>query len=149
MKSVIVIDLDGTLSNCDQRVNLAQMGEWEQFHEAGKDDPPHGDVVELLTIIEDRYHVILLSGRDSKYHGATVAWLNKWSLLSFIDEIILRPEGNYQSDHELKIQMLEDRLGGKERTIAKVAFVLDDRDKVVEAWRNYGLPCWQVRNGTY
>jgi hypothetical protein len=45
--------------------------------------------------------------------------------------------------------MTEEYFGSKEAVLQNVIFVLDDRDKVVEAWRNYGLPCWQVRPGVW
>jgi hypothetical protein len=49
----------------------------------------------------------------------------------------------------LKPALLEGFFGGKQATIDNVKFVLDDRDAVVEAWRNYGLVCWQVRQGSF
>ena len=33
--------------------------------------------------------------------------------------------------------------------IEEVLVILEDRDRVVEEWRNLGFNCWQVRAGGY
>jgi hypothetical protein len=45
--------------------------------------------------------------------------------------------------------MLIDLFGSKENVQEKVLVVLEDRDRVVEAFREMGLPCWQVQAGGY
>jgi Ca2+-transporting ATPase len=46
-------------------------------------------------------------------------------------------------------KMLIDLFGSKENVQEKVLVVLEDRDRVVEAFREMGLPCWQVQAGGY
>jgi hypothetical protein len=36
-----VFDIDGTISNCDHRVALARSKQWDLFHQACAEDPPH------------------------------------------------------------------------------------------------------------
>lgn len=147
MKEFIVIDLDGTLSNCDHRANYAQMGEWDEFHARGKDDKPHDDVAHLVREMSQQHHIIIVTGRNEKYRAETMKWFSQYDI--DVDALFMRPDFDFTSDGELKIKLLEEAFGTKERVLANVAFVLEDREKVVEAYRNYGLPCWQVRLGSY
>jgi len=145
--STIVVDLDGTLNNCVHRIEDARFGHWDLFHSKLEDDEPYYDVEWLLKRLPSTIPVIACTGRDEAYREKTLTWLAKWNIA--LDEILMRPTGDYTPDHELKPRLLEKFFGSKELVIDNVMFVLDDRDKVVEAWRNYGLPCWQVRPGGY
>ena len=65
------------------------------------------------------------------------------------EELLMRSDNDFRPDHEVKIELLEKRFGGKEGVIRNVWFVVDDRDQVVEALRNYGLTVFQPANGGY
>ena len=147
--SAIVIDMDGTLCDCSHRVHLAAAGQWDEFHSLLMDDPVMPDVKALLWMAPMQCETIICTGRNESFRYLTLEWLEKHNLSSYIDHIIMRPDGDFRPDHELKPALLEDHFGSKEAVLEQVAFVIDDRDKVVEAWRQYGLPCWQCRNGNY
>lgn len=172
MKDIIIIDFDGTLCNDKHRDHLAKVGEWEEFHKLHMDDTPWEDVVELLKMCSDEV-VIAVTGRNEKWRTSTTAWLNKHHLAPYIDAILMRADDDFRPISEVKLSLLEEwfaeyaKIMGdnptgeesgwctagrgtlKDRLISKVKFVLDDRDKMVEAYREYGLPCWQVRPGGY
>ncbi len=147
---VVVCDLDGTLCDHSARVDLAQANDWDAFHARCHEDKPNRDVVTALSLI---YHskleadIYALTGRNERYRKKTLDWLSEHA--PFFTEVLMRPDNNYESDHVLKLRMLEEKLGGKEKVLERVAFVLEDRDKVIEAFRNYGLSTWQVRLGLY
>lgn len=147
----VIIDLDGTLCDCSQRVHLAQAGKWDDFHSLIADDQPFKDVASFIDLISNLEFVsiIMLTGRNESYRNQTDRWMNKHSIVC--DRLIMRPDKNFESDHVLKPRMLCDEVfeGNFEKMKEEVIVVLEDRDKVVEAWRNLGIDCWQVRNGTY
>ena len=147
----VIIDLDGTLCDCSQRVHLAQAGKWDDFHSLISEDQPFKDVASFIDLISNLEFVsiIMLTGRNESYRNQTDRWMNKHSIVC--DRLIMRPDKNFESDHVLKPRMLCDELfeGNFEKMKEEVIVVLEDRDKVVEAWRNLGIDCWQVRNGTY
>jgi hypothetical protein len=145
----IVCDMDGTLSNCVHRQHFAERGDWKEFHSLLLDDEPYADVAMFLTLLPKDHEVIIVTGRNETYKEYTWRWLIQHKLCTIVDRIIMRPDNNFEQDHILKPKMLEENIGGKEDVLREVALVLEDRDKVVEAWRNYGLPCWQVRPGGY
>jgi len=149
---IIVIDLDGTLCDCEHRQIHAQNAEWDKFHEGLVHDLPNSDVVAFLDIIRNCHgkmvQVVACTGRNEAFRKLTLDWFFQYDI--HIDVLLMRPDGDFTPDHELKPIMLQNFLGGeKSEVLDKVKMVLDDRDKVVDAWREYGLSCWQVRPGGY
>jgi hypothetical protein len=61
----------------------------------------------------------------------------------------MRPDDDFTDDKTLKIQLLERYFGSREAMKRDILFILEDRDRMVSAWRELGLPCWQVRPGAY
>lgn len=145
----IVVDLDGTLFDHAHRLDLAKSGLWSDYHACLADDRLNMDVAWLLKKLPRSIQIIFCTGRVEQYRSLTIDKIRSSSECPVPDELLMRPEMDYTSDHELKPRLLEEFFGGKSRVLEEVRFVMDDRDKVVEAWRNYGLPCWQVRAGGY
>lgn len=140
----IVCDLDGTLSNISKRFHLAQEGRWDEFHSLSHQDEVNRDVARIL---QRNHDFIILTGRPKKYLNKTHEWLGTNGLFPYA--IIMRPDGDMRSDARLKPELLAQWYGGMEQALRCVDFILEDRDNVVEAFRNLGFHCWQVRQGTY
>ena len=148
-KKWIVVDLDGTLCDCSHRVHWAQAKQWDKFHAGIMEDKLIEPVAHALDWLSSNYEVALCTGRDSRHFDATMHWLEQNGCNEFVSTLIMRPENDYSPDHELKPRMLFEFFGSKEQALKEVEFILDDRDKVVEAWRNHGFHCWQVAAGSY
>ena len=149
LHNYVIIDLDGTLCDSSQRFHWAQAKEWDKFHEGIADDEVNHDVCEFMKCMSSVYNIILCTGRDEKHRRATESWLIKKNIDHCVDLLLMRPEGDNGSDADVKIKLLEKHFGSKEEVLSQVLFSLDDRDSVVEAFRNYGIPCWQVNAGEY
>lgn len=147
MMDWIVYDLDGTITDCSHRVHLAQAGLWEEFNAEAVDDKLRPDVALVMKALEEDYSTMIVTGRDVKYRKLTLDWL--WTKGITVDVLLMREKDDYRSDHEVKIALLEKFFGNKASVLNSVMMCLDDRDKVVEALRNYGLRVWQVRQGDY
>jgi hypothetical protein len=149
MKDTIVVDLDGCVYNVDHRLHLAQAKNWDAFNAACVDDTPNPDVLAVVQVLLSfhSFHVIFVTGRSEEHRQATIAKLREDHI--FADCVLMRPTGDYTPIVELKIQLLEEYFGGKEQTLERVLFALDDKDRIVEAFRNYGFPAWQVKQGAY
>jgi len=151
----IVIDLDGTLCDSSHRDHHARNGDWNQFHVLLAEDKPHQDVlwfIDLLHNATDEVELIGCTGRNERYRIATERWLMEHGAL--LDCVLMRPDHDFRPDHELKIEMLEawhEQTSGDDPWPVqdRVAFILDDREKVVEVWRDAGYNCWQVRPGNF
>ena len=145
----IVVDLDGTLCNCDHRVQHAQNKDWDKFHDGIQLDEPHPDVLGFLKLIPEQTPVLVITGRNESQHIATVRWIDEHGLLEKIDAIEMRPNGDWSRDAELKLRIIDAFFGDRLNALENVMFILEDRDSVVEAYRGAGFNCWQVRLGTY
>lgn len=148
--SWIVIDLDGTLCNIDRRVNFAQAKDWEAFHAGIPGDEPYDDLQTLLEMATASGKAVLcITGRHERYAKATRDWLVKTGMGEYIDNIHFRPDGDQSRDGALKLRLIDEFFGDRATALDYIAFVLEDRDSVVAAYRGAGFSCWQVRVGGY
>ncbi|MFP5226631.1 MAG: hypothetical protein ACLGXA_03310, partial [Acidobacteriota bacterium] len=106
-------------------------------------DLPHGHIVQLVKLLRERYPVIFVSGRKAECREATMDWL--FSNVGFTDPLFMRADGDNRDDRIVKEEIYRREIEGK----YNVLFVLDDRNRVVEKWRELGLPCLQVAKGDF
>lgn len=147
---IVVVDLDGTLADASHREHLARAKMWDEFHAGLSEDKPREGVAWLLRLLhrDPEVCVVACTGRPERYRLATYKWLAANDIHG-IDDIVMRPNDDYRSDAELKPAILRDWIAAFIPEGAHVMMILDDRDKVVEAWRNAGYECWQVQPGGY
>lgn len=149
MSDYIIFDIDGTISDTAHRVHHAQMKDWDTFQSLAHEDPVIVKMADLMRMLSLSANVILLTGRNEKYRHVTKQWLADASLDYAYEELLMRPDGDFRHDAEMKLAMLEERFGGKDGVLANVWFAIDDRDTVVEAFRNYGILTLQPCAGGY
>jgi len=148
----IIVDVDGTLA--DMR-GIRGPFEWDKVHL----DKPHQDVIDLVNELASvrelippgkpfrempfKYKIIITTGRDGVCEDATKNWL----LENYInyDDFYIRKEGDFRKDNIIKSEIYMDHIRPK----YDVAFVIDDRDQVVEMWRSLGLRVLQVAPGNF
>ena len=148
MKNKVIFDLDGTLALIDERRALAAKPDgkinWKVFFapENIALDKPNEPVIEMFKCLADRgFEMIILSGRDAISRAETRTWLKDQGI--FPDILWMRPQGSFTPDNELKQTWLGE-IG-----VDNVFCVFDDRDKVVQMWRDNGLTCFQVAPGNF
>jgi hydroxymethylpyrimidine pyrophosphatase-like HAD family hydrolase len=145
---LIVCDLDGTLYDHEQRVHLAKAKKWDEYHANSLDDRPNPLVADLLHAMQHRCSIVFLTGRDALYEDHTHEWIDL--NLSLDDyHLIMRPKGDFTPDVELKSQLFAEWLGDNPGYYQHEILFLEDRDRVVEMWRNAGYQCWQVQPGDF
>ena len=149
MKDTIILDLDGTLCDWSHRIHLAHVKEWDQFHAGIPDDKVHTDVVMFVRMLPKEHSVLICTGRNGAHRNATERWLRDNNIAIAFDHMLMRPDNDRRQDHELKLALVDEHFGSRQEALARVLLVLDDREKVVEAWRNAGFRCWQVQAGSY
>lgn len=150
LTKIIVVDLDGTLCNDTHRKYHLDAKDWDAYHLASKDDEPWEDVLDTMNILDlsNKTTFVACTGRNEEYRDITMDWFNRFDVP--IDLLLMRPNGNYQPDHELKPALLSDHFGLSHGELREhVLFILEDRDKVVDAWRALGHRCWQVQPGGF
>lgn len=141
----VIFDLDGTLANAEHRLHHIKNGsrDWDLFFEACVDDTPIDNNIELCQSLYENYNVIILTGRSNVVWDKTVTWLREHDIA--YDELLMRQNGDYTPDHELKILMAQKANLTPKNTLC----VFEDRSSVVRAWRNAGFVCHQVTEGEF
>ena len=149
MNRYVVCDLDGTLYNHSHRIDYAIARDWEEFHKASTYDTPNWDVrTGIFCFYKQGFEIIAVTGRTEKYRQRTMEWLNKWEVP--IDELLMRPDDDFRPDALVKVDLLSSKFKFDIQEARKqVMMILEDREIMVETWRNMGFECWQVRQGEY
>lgn len=138
MPDVIIWDFDGTLVDCDPIAHL--WGDWDDFHLATFDCPPRLQMVELARRCQLIARNVVVTGKPERYRAKMISWLALHGLQP--EALLMRPDSSMMSDKELKPALLIEWLGAdwKEAIIC----VVEDRDKMVDAWRAEGILCLQA-----
>lgn len=89
--------------------------------------------------------VIFLSGREDSCREETIKWLKKYFWLGSEDFLFMRKTGDHRKDYIVKQEIFEREIKDK----YYIEFVLDDRNQVVDMWRDLGLTCLQVAEGDF
>ncbi|MDA3854973.1 MAG: hypothetical protein PF569_01845 [Candidatus Woesearchaeota archaeon] len=152
-KEIVIFDLDGTIALIDKRRELSiQDGKlnWDIFFNPENIhlDEPNIPVIKTLQTLHKDYQIYIFSGRSQRTRKVTENWLYKENIPYHL--LQMRPENDYTPDDKLKYQWLHqliqyDHINSK----SKILCVFDDRDKVVNMWRNEGISCFQVAPGNF
>lgn len=135
-RPAILCDLDGTLALLTARgpYDTAKC-ELDELNEP---------IAHLLrTYAAAGIAVVLISGREDRFRSHTKRWLTRHAVP--FDALFMRPTRDFRKDALIKREIYDRDIEPK----YDIIFVLDDRDQVVQMWRNLGLTCLQVDYGNF
>lgn len=135
LPEAILVDIDGTLAHMSNRSPF----EWNLV-ESDVIDPIIHDLVVKMSA---NYKIVLLSGRDEICRKETENWLRDNQVP--YDNLFMRPQDNCEKDSHIKNELFFKHVAQN----YYVKFVLDDRNQVVDMWRDIGLKCLQVAPGDF
>ena len=143
-KKTVIFDLDGTLALIDKRraISTKDNGkmDWGTFLDPKNInlDEPNIPVIAIAQMLNAQgFNIVILSGRSDITRDATIDWVDRYGVP--YDDLIMRPkQHHYMPDNDLKQMWLND-IG-----VDNVAMVFDDRQQVVDMWRDNGLTVFQV-----
>ncbi len=137
LTKAIICDLDGTLALLNGR----------SAYDASKcdEDALNVPVAKVLSLFKQAdYKILLVSGREDKFIQPTKKFLEKQNVL--YDLLLMRESGDYRKDSIIKKEIFRNHIEGN----YAIEFVLDDRNQVVDLWRNeLKIPCFQVDYGDF
>tara|TARA_R100001443_G_scaffold17258_1_gene27725 strand:+ start:2838 stop:3311 length:474 start_codon:yes stop_codon:yes gene_type:complete len=156
MKSkCIICDIDGTVALMKGKRTPFE------YHKAYNDEPNVPVIDVLLATVryyakihDEPIYVVFTSARENvtfeehqfkNVAELTKAWVNQYVGESEFNQFVFRNEGDYRKDAFVKFEI------GKEiMERYNVLCVFDDRNQVVDMWRNgLGLTCFQVADGNF
>ena len=133
----IICDLDGTLALMDGR---------NPFDAAHCDeDRLNEPVAEVLkNYSKNGYDILLVSGREDKFREPTLLFLEQYKIP--YSQLWMRKSRDSRKDSIVKREIFDALIRDK----YFIEFVLDDRNQVVDMWRqDLGLTCFQVNYGNF
>lgn len=136
-KTAIICDIDGTLAHMSDRSPF-------DYSRVEEDTLDETIAMILKAFFVSDVHVFLLSGREDSCRDATSRWLSD-NGVDYFDELLMRLSGDFRNDAVIKREVYEEKI----RPHYDVLFVLDDRQRVVDMWREIGLKCLQVAPGDF
>jgi hypothetical protein len=166
-KRNIICDLDGTLADLTHRLHhvKGEKKNWDAFHAECVNDKPHDDVIQILLQLERvdcgcynpqdcgceprHNNVYILSGRNEVVRDETVCWLEQHVALhgiyvggfNYNSNLVMRKANDHRPDTEVKRDMVRELGLTPDNTLC----VFDDRQCVVDMWRELGFRCLQVQ----
>ena len=136
MSKVILVDIDGTVSH---RVDRDPF-EYEKV----LSDRPDTTTIEVITSLwRAGYKIIFISARDDSCFDDTYEWL-RLNCPPFI-KLYMRKTGDTRRDADVKAEIYRSHI----ELDYQVFCVFDDRNQVVEMWRELGLKCFQPEYGDF
>lgn len=144
-KKAIIVDLDGTLADITHRKKFLETKpkSWKGFNSTVLTDTLNEWCREIMTHMSSSYQIIIVSGRIDTLKEETVLWLERYAVP--YDEIYMRKYQDYRDDRVVKREIYLNKI----KPYYEVLFVLDDRAKVVQMWRDEGLICLQCDEGNF
>ena len=157
-KKWVIFDLDGTLADIEVRRKMATKGkgkmDWDIFFSdklVELDDPNMPVIMMAQALKAFGCKIAIFSGRSASSEQVTKNWLAKHDVQ--FDILKMRPTNHpfkFMPDEKLKLGWFEEVfVNPEDMDEAEVVGVFDDRQKVVDMWREIGLTCMQVAPGNF
>lgn len=142
MKTAIIYDIDGTLSDPSSRLDFISgvKKDWQAFYQACDKDNPYLAIIDQLKADHKKGHkIVLMTGRIESVRQKTIQWLNQYSIP--YDILLMRQEGDYKKDYEMKVTWINN--------LPDFNFLraYDDMQHNVDAFKDLGVNAILVEDG--
>ena len=146
---IILFDIDGTLMDIEHRRHFVNDGnnDWGSFQDpvVMENDTPNWPVVNIATMLNSTVanRVIMVSARNERHREVTEQQMTDAGLGNCF--LFLRGDDDFRTDDTFKKDVLDELI----KNDMKPDLVFDDRNSVVNMWRENGIPCFQVAEGDF
>jgi hypothetical protein len=132
----IIVDIDGTISHKTDRDIYD--------YQRAIDDTPDKIVLEVIRALwQLKYKIVIVTGRSDDCAEVTREWLRIYCPPYF--KLFMRKAGDNRQDAVVKREIYETHIEPN----FDILCVFDDRNQVVDMWREIGLKCFQVQPGDF
>lgn len=147
-RPIVIFDIDGTLADVQHRLHHvlhAEKGDrnWHGFNEEMVNDTTLEATCAILRMFwyGGKHEVRVCTGRNESFKAYTEQWLF-WNDLQY-HSLHMRPAKDMRADTAVKSEMVSDV------DALRVIGIFEDRQQVVDMWRERGLTVYQVADGKF
>jgi phosphoglycolate phosphatase-like HAD superfamily hydrolase len=147
IKKTVIFDVDGTIADVEHRRHFVSQkpADWKSFRNSTVFDTPVQWVCDIAKrFIAQGDNVAFFSARNESERSITEKQISEW-IGEGHQGLFLRPDGDFRRDDEFKSDLADkfEEVGGK------IDIVFDDRNQVVDMWRQRGTTVVQVADGDF
>ena len=145
-KQTIIFDVDGTIADVEHRRHFVNgNNDWDSFRKETVNDTPVQWVCDIAKrFIAQGDEVAFFSARNESERDITEKQISDW-IGDGHKGVFLRPDDDFTPDDVFKSELADKfiDMGGK------IDLIFDDRQKVVDMWRDKGFTVVQVADGDF
>jgi hypothetical protein len=136
----VIIDLDGTLSDCNHRLHLIEgpKKNWDSFFEGCIDDPVIEPMLNILKMFRDDYKIVIITARPEKNRELTTQWLYN-NQIKF-DALYMRRNVDFRKSPQVKSDLVDQAIANLYNPI----YAFEDREDCCVMFRERGIYALQV-----
>lgn len=139
LKDCVIVDLDGTVANCDWRLPLIKNKpkNWKAFFEGIPHDQPIYSMCRMVETMwkNDTIRVVFSTGRPDTYRKESIEWIYTHIYAAPHALYMRSQKDGHRPAHEVKKDLLSQiRADGFNPVMA-----IDDDEKVCKMYREEGL----------
>ena len=146
IKKTIIFDVDGTIADVEHRRHFVNgNNDWDSFRAETVNDTPVQWVCDIAKrFIAQGDQVAFFSARNESERDITEKQISDW-IGDGHKGVFLRPDGDFTPDDVFKSELADKfiDMGGE------IDLIFDDRQKVVDMWRDKGFTVVQVADGDF
>lgn len=143
-QAAVLLDMDGVLCENLFRREYGNDKDYELFGRRCGNAVANMDFICFARAIGlDNVAVFILTARSEKLRATTLAWLRNYKVP--VDELMMRPLGNRDTDHVLKKKMLtvlQRKYALNQPHGLTVLLAVDDEPKVAKMYKDAGLAAY-------
>ena len=138
----IIVDLDGTLADCNHRLHFIEQPkkDWKSFFNHCNEDSVIEPVRELINMLKTKYMIIILTARPDISKEATVKWLDDNNIE--YDALFMRGKNDYRNSPVVKSDLIEEMKCHDYIPI----YAIEDRDDCIDMFNSLGIFTLKVYN---
>lgn len=144
MKPCIIVDVDGTLANCDWRTHHYEGMEnpdWDLIASLGRFDMVYPYIMQIVQSFKSEgIAVVLLTARHEKARPETMEFIKRWGIP--FDELMMRADDDVRPDAEMKADHVERMMINGFHPL----FALEDNPNVVKMLLMHNIPVLQHKS---
>lgn len=133
----VLVDIDGTVADHE-----GVRGHHE-YDKVGLDLSNYNVIKIVRAALQAGYTPVFMTGRPEKSRYDTRQWLNRH--VTTAGNLFMRQDGDRRADYVVKNELFDEYV----RNTYNVVVAFDDRDQVVDMYREMGLTVLQVAEGNF